>query len=44
MKVNIPLTPPEELEFPDFVGWFHSNILIPYPLFIITTIDEHGIL
>ena len=43
MKVNIPLTPPEELEFPDFVGWFHSNILIPYPLFIITTIDEHGI-
>ncbi len=43
MKVNIPLTPPEELEFPDFVGWFHSNILLPYPLFIITTIDEHGI-
>jgi flavin reductase (DIM6/NTAB) family NADH-FMN oxidoreductase RutF len=43
MKVNIPLTPPEEVGFPDFVGWFHSNILIPYPLYIITTVDEHGI-
>jgi flavin reductase (DIM6/NTAB) family NADH-FMN oxidoreductase RutF len=43
MKVNIPLTPPEELEFPDFVGWFHSNILLPYPLYIVTTVDEHGI-
>ena len=43
MKVNIPLTPPEEIEFPDFVGWFHSNILIPSPLYIITTVDEQGI-
>jgi flavin reductase (DIM6/NTAB) family NADH-FMN oxidoreductase RutF len=43
MKVNIPLTPPEEIEFPDFVGWFHSNILIPSPLYIITTVDERGI-
>lgn len=43
MKVNLPPAPPEELEFPDFVGWFHSNILIPYPLYIITTVDEQGI-
>ena len=43
MKVDLPLTPPEEIEFPDFVGWFHSNILIPSPLYIITTIDEQGI-
>jgi hypothetical protein len=43
MKVNIPLTPPQEVEFPDFVGWFHSNILIPYPLYIVTTVDEQGI-
>jgi len=43
MKVNIPLTPPKEVGFPDYVGWFHSNILIPYPLYIITTVDEHGI-
>jgi flavin reductase (DIM6/NTAB) family NADH-FMN oxidoreductase RutF len=43
MKVNIPLTPPEEVGFPDYVGWFHSNILIPYPLYIVTTVDEHGI-
>jgi len=43
MKVNIPLTPLAEIEFPDFVGWFHSNILIPSPLYIITTVDEQGI-
>jgi flavin reductase (DIM6/NTAB) family NADH-FMN oxidoreductase RutF len=43
MKVSIPRTTPEDLEFPDYIGWFHSNILIPYPLYIITTIDEHGI-
>jgi flavin reductase (DIM6/NTAB) family NADH-FMN oxidoreductase RutF len=42
MKVDIPRTPPKEVEFPDFVGGFHSNILIPYPLYIITTVEEHG--
>jgi flavin reductase (DIM6/NTAB) family NADH-FMN oxidoreductase RutF len=43
MKVNLPPAPPEELGFPDFVGWFHSNILIPCPLYIITTVDEQDI-
>ncbi len=43
MKIDIPVNPPEEIKFPDFIGWFHSNILIPYPLYIITTVDENGI-
>ena len=43
MKVDIPISPPEGIGFPDFIGWFHSNILIPYPLYIITTVDENGI-
>ena len=43
MKVNIPNCPPEELGFPGFIGWFHSNILVPYPLYVITTVDEDGI-
>jgi flavin reductase (DIM6/NTAB) family NADH-FMN oxidoreductase RutF len=43
MKNNIPITPSTEVGFSDFVGWFHSNILIPYPLYIVTTVDEHGI-
>jgi flavin reductase (DIM6/NTAB) family NADH-FMN oxidoreductase RutF len=43
MKINIPVNPPEELDFPGYIGWIHSNILIPYPLYIITTVDEDGI-
>ena len=43
MKIDIPVNPPEELDFPGYIGWFHSNILIPYPLYIITTVDENGI-
>lgn len=43
MKSEIPFRPPAEIDFPDFIGWFLSNILIPYPLYIITTVDEHGI-
>ena len=43
MKVNIPVNPPDEIEFPEYIGWFHSNILVPYPLYIITTVDEHDI-
>ena len=42
MKVAIPLTPPEEVGIPDFVGWFHGNILIPYLLNLITTGEENG--
>lgn len=43
MKIDIPVNPPEEIDFPGYIGWFHSNILIPYPLYIITTVDENGI-
>ena len=43
MKLDLPSKPPEEIGFPDFIGWFYSNILIPYPLYIITTVDENGI-
>lgn len=43
MKIDISRNPPEEIRFPDFIGWFYSNILIPYPLYIITTVDENGI-
>jgi len=42
-KIDIPISPPEETSFPGFIGWFHSNISIPYPLYIITTVDENGI-
>jgi len=43
MKTNISNVPPEETGFPDFIGWFLSNVLIPYPLYVITTVDEAGI-
>jgi hypothetical protein len=43
MKIDIPLDPPEETKFRDSIGWFYSNILIPFPLCIITTVDENGI-
>jgi flavin reductase (DIM6/NTAB) family NADH-FMN oxidoreductase RutF len=43
MKIDIPLEPPADLGFPEYIGWFLSNILIPYPLYIITTVDEAGI-
>jgi flavin reductase (DIM6/NTAB) family NADH-FMN oxidoreductase RutF len=43
MKLDIPIRAPAQVDFPDYVGWLHSNILIPYPLYIITTVDEAGI-
>ncbi len=43
MKVDVPASPPEGVDFPGYIGWFHSSILVPYPLYIITTVDEHGI-
>ncbi len=44
MKVDVPASPPEGVDFPGYIGWFHSSILVPYPLYIITTVDEHGML
>jgi len=43
MKIDIPVNPPQKLEFPDYIAWFYSNILIPYPLYIITTVDENEV-
>jgi flavin reductase (DIM6/NTAB) family NADH-FMN oxidoreductase RutF len=43
MKVDIPISPPEKISFPGLIGWFHSNISIPYLQYIITTVDENGI-
>ena len=43
MKIDIPARPPKEAEFPTYINWFMSNILIPYPLYIITTVDGNGI-
>ena len=43
MKIDVARNPPEGIKFPDYIGWFYSNILIPYPLYIITTVDENGI-
>lgn len=43
MKVNIPDRPPKGAEFPGHLAWYFSNILLPCPLTIITTIDEKGV-
>jgi len=43
MKINLSLTPPDQLGFPEYIGWLYSVILMPYPLYIITTVDEQGI-
>ena len=43
MKIYVPLKPLKENEFPSYVNWFLSNILVPYPLYIITSIDRNGV-
>jgi flavin reductase (DIM6/NTAB) family NADH-FMN oxidoreductase RutF len=43
VKVEIPVRAPEGTDFPSHVPWFFSNILLPYPLYIITTVDGNGI-
>ena len=43
MKVDIPDRPPEGSKFPSYLAWYFSNILLPYPLTIITTVDEDGV-
>jgi flavin reductase (DIM6/NTAB) family NADH-FMN oxidoreductase RutF len=43
VKVEIPVRAPEGTDFPPYVPWFFSNILLPYPLYIITTVDGNGI-
>jgi len=43
VKVEIPVRVPEGTDFPSYVPWFFSNILLPYPLYIITTVDGNGI-
>jgi flavin reductase (DIM6/NTAB) family NADH-FMN oxidoreductase RutF len=43
MKIDIPVQPRRDTDFPSYVNWYLSNILIPYPLYIITTVDGNGI-
>lgn len=43
MNIDIPVNPPKEINFPGFIGWYNCNILLSYPLYIITIIHEKGI-
>ena len=42
MKVDIPAQAPQSTDFPSYLAWYFSTILIPCPLYIITTVDEQG--
>jgi len=42
-KIDIPVQPRKGIDFASYVNWYLSNILIPYPLYIITTVDGNGI-
>ena len=42
-KVDIPDEPPEGSQFPSYLAWYYSSILLPYPLTIITTVDANGV-
>jgi flavin reductase (DIM6/NTAB) family NADH-FMN oxidoreductase RutF len=43
MKTDIPIKPAKGADFPDYIAWVLSSILVPYPLYVITTVDEQGI-
>ena len=43
MKIDIPVQPRKDTDFPSYVNWYLSNILIPYPLYIITTVGGNGV-
>ncbi len=43
MKASIPLRAPEGVDFPPYLPWVFSSILLPCPLYIITTVDEAGV-
>lgn len=43
MKIDLLSEPPKGHTFYHWLGWYFTNILIPYPLYIITTVDKNGI-
>jgi len=43
MKIDIPMEVPKGRTFYPWLGWYFTNILVPYPLYIITTVDRKGI-
>lgn len=49
MKVNIPLCKPENVDFPEYPNkeqlnrWLWRIVQIPYPLYLITTVDENDV-
>lgn len=43
VKVEIPVRAPEGTDFPIYLPWFFSNVLLPCPLYIITTVDGKGV-
>jgi flavin reductase (DIM6/NTAB) family NADH-FMN oxidoreductase RutF len=49
MKVSIPLCRPEEVDFPEYRDkeqlnrWLWRIVQIPYPLYLITTVDENDV-
>ena len=43
MKMGVPLQAPEGVDFPPYLPWVFSSILLPCPLYIITTVDEAGV-
>jgi flavin reductase (DIM6/NTAB) family NADH-FMN oxidoreductase RutF len=43
MKRHLPMQAPEGMDFPPYLPWVFSNILLPCPLYVITTVDEAGV-
>ena len=43
VKVEIPVHPPQGADYPTYLPWFFSNVLLPCPLYIITTVDGKGV-
>jgi len=43
MKVDLPLQAPESVDFPPYLPWVFSSILLPCPLYIITTAPVPGL-
>ncbi len=43
MKIDLPLQAPKGVDFPPYLPWVFSSILLPCPLYIITTVDAAGV-
>jgi len=48
-KIDIPVNIPEDVSFPEYKDkyqlrrWIWRHVQIPYPMYVITTIDENGV-